>query len=103
MYKIAVIGKRSDILGFMALGFRVEPAETADEARTLLHKLSRSEKYAVIFLCEDFAEDLKEDIAKYKDDPIPAILPIPTSGADNGYGMNAVTDSVIRAVGADIL
>ncbi len=103
MYKIAVIGKRADILGFMALGFRVEAVENSEEAAKTLHSLAKSQKYAVIFLCEDFAEALEADIAKYKDDPIPAILPIPTSTADNGYGLKAVTDSVIRAVGADIL
>jgi len=103
MYKIAVIGKRADVLGFMALGFRVEPAENEEEARTLLHKLAKKDEYAVIFLCEDFAQSLEADIAKYKDETIPAILPIPTPGADNGYGMKAVTDSVIRAIGADIL
>jgi len=103
MYNIAVIGKKSEVLGFMALGFDVEPATDASEASTLLKKLVKTKKYAVIFITENFAAELSSDIAKYKDMVIPAILPVPTPSADNGYGMNAITDSVIRAVGSDIL
>ena len=103
MYGISVIGRKEDIMGFSALGFEVFPASGADEASELLEKLARSSKYAVIFLCEDFAEPLSGVISKYKDDLIPAILPFPTPGADRGYGMKAVTDSVIRAIGSDII
>lgn len=103
MYKIAVIGKRSDILGFMALGFKVVEAEDAETARNGLRILVRSREYAVVFLCENFASELEEDIAKYNDDVIPAIVPIPSAGEDSGYGMRAITNAVERAVGADVL
>lgn len=103
MYKVAVIGKRSDVLGFMALGFRVAEAEDAESARRALHTLAKSREYAVIFLCENYAPDLEEDVAAYVDAVIPAIVPIPSADADNGYGMKAITDAVERAVGADVL
>ena len=102
MYRIAVIGKQSDILGFMALGFHVEAAEDAETARQALHRLAKSEQYAVIFLAEDYASELEQDTAKYTEKTIPAIVVIPTAGADSGYGMNAISDAVKRAVGADI-
>ncbi|MCQ2427763.1 MAG: V-type ATP synthase subunit F [Clostridia bacterium] len=103
MYNIAVIGKHSEVLGFMALGFDVFPASDPAEASSEFKRLAKSKKYAVIFLTENYCEPLAADIAKYKDDVIPAILPIPTPSGDNGFGMNAISDSVIRAVGSDIL
>lgn len=103
MYKVAVIGKRSDVLGFMALGFKVAEAEDTESARRALHSLAKTHEYAVIFLCENFAVGLEEDIAKYSDDLIPAIVPIPSAGSDTGYGMKAITEAVERAVGADVL
>lgn len=102
MYKIAVIGKQKDVLGFMALGFKVEAVRDSDEAKNVLNSLAQSHDYAVIFVAEDFISSLEQDIKKYCDDLIPAIVPIPTSGSDNGYGMKAISDAVIRAVGADV-
>lgn len=103
MYKIAVLGKRADVLGFMALGFGVEAVSGPEEASQRLRRLVKSKEYAVIFVCEDISIALKDEIAGYADSVIPAVLPIPTASADGGYGMRAITESVVRAVGADVL
>lgn len=103
MYKVAVIGRNADVLGFMALGFRVADVADADSARAALHRLAKSGEYAVLFITEDLAAEIAEDIGKYADHPLPAIVPIPSAGADTGYGMKAITDAVERAVGADVL
>ena len=44
MYNIAVIGKSSEVLGFMALGFDVKPAAEGREALSILKDLSASKK-----------------------------------------------------------
>ncbi|MBO5938236.1 MAG: V-type ATP synthase subunit F [Clostridia bacterium] len=103
MYKIGIIGERDSVLGFMALGFSVHEAENASEAEEALHALVKSGEYAVIFLVEHYAEALTEEIAKYKDLPLPAITVIPGSSGSRGYGMAAIKNAVERAVGADIL
>lgn len=102
MYKIAVIGDRDSVLGFMAVGFSVFPTESAEEAVRHLHRLVK-EEYAVIYLTEELAEALSEDIAKYKDDPLPAIIPLPSRAGTLGLGLGNIKKSVERAVGADIL
>ncbi|MBQ0010301.1 MAG: V-type ATP synthase subunit F [Ruminococcus sp.] len=102
MYKIAVIGDRDSVLGFMAVGFSVFPTESAEEAARHLHRLVK-EEYAVIYLTEELAEALSEDIAKYKDDPLPAIIPLPSRAGTLGLGLGNIKKSVERAVGADIL
>ena len=103
MYKIGIIGERDSVLGFMALGFSVHEAENAEAAGTLLGSLVKSGEYAVIFLVEHYAEALSEELAKYKDLPLPAITVIPGSAGSRGYGMAAIKSAVERAVGADIL
>lgn len=103
MYKTAVLGKRADVLGFLALGFTAEPVADRAEAAKKLSELVKSGEYAVIFIGEDFAAELKSEIDRYSERLIPAILPIPTSSSDTGYGMNAVIESVKKAVGADII
>lgn len=103
MYKIGIIGERDSVLGFMALGFSVHEAADAEEAEKKLRELVKSGEYAVIFLVENYAVALEEEMAKYKDLPLPAITVIPGGSGSRGYGMASIKSAVERAVGADIL
>jgi V/A-type H+-transporting ATPase subunit F len=103
MSKIAMIGERDSVLGFLALGFSVYEAEAAEEAEALLHTLARTEEYAVIFITEHLAMQMEESIAQYKERPMPAIVSIPGKDGSVGFGMNNIRHAVERAVGADIL
>lgn len=102
MYKIAVLGDRESVLGFKALGLDVYPAETADEAREILHRLAK-ENCAVVYLTEQFGVQMEAEIARYKDQLTPAIILIPGKEGSLGIGMANVKRAVERAVGADIL
>ena len=103
MYKIGMIGERDSVLGFMALGFSVHEAESVEQAEQVLHRLVRTEKYAVIFITEQYAMQMEETISHYKERPLPAIGPIPGREGSVGFGMNNIRSAVERAVGADIL
>lgn len=102
MYKIGVIGDRDSVLGFKAVGLDVFPCSQSDEAKKVLHQLAKGE-YAIIYITEKLAAELTEDIDKYKDSRLPAIIPIPGKEGASGTGMDNVRKSVERAVGADIL
>ena len=103
MYKIGIIGERDSVLAFMALGFSVHEAADAENAGKILHELVKSGEYATIFLVENYAVKLEEEIARYKDLPLPAITVIPGMTGSTGYGMANIRSAVERAVGADIL
>ena len=103
MYKIGIIGERDSVLGFMALGFSVYEAQDSSQAKTVLHTLAKSGEFAVIYIVENYAVELQEDIARYKDAPLPAITVIPGVKGGEGYGMANIKSAVERAVGADIL
>ncbi|MBQ7334976.1 MAG: V-type ATP synthase subunit F [Clostridia bacterium] len=103
MYKIGIIGDRDTVLGYMALGFAVEDVTDAESAAKKLHTMAKSGEYAVIFVTENYAMQMEEDIARYKDMPLPAVISIPGQGGSTGYGMNNIRSAVERAVGADIL
>lgn len=102
MYKIAVLGDRESVMGFKALGLEVCSAESVTTARKLLHNMARSGEYAIIYLTEQYASEMADEVAKYKDSPTPAIILIPGKAGSLGIGMQNITDSVERAVGADI-
>ena len=103
MYKTAVIGDRDSILGFMALGFSVYEVQDPQDAARILHSIASQDDFAVIFITEDTAQGISEDIAHYKDSPLPAITVIPGKKGSGGMGVASMRDAVIRAVGADIM
>ena len=103
MYKIAIIGDRDSVLGFMALGFATFEAQDARDAAKLLHTVAKDGSYAVIFIVEDLAEEIVDDMARYKDAPLPAVVSLPGRAGSSGFGMNSIRSAVERAVGADII
>lgn len=102
MFKAAVIGDRQSVLGFRALGLTVAAAETAQEAAQALHRLAKSQ-HAVIYITEQLAAKIPEDVAAYLDLPQTAVIPIPSKDGVLGIGDAELHKAVERAVGADIL
>ncbi len=102
MHDIAVLGDRQSVLGFKALGLAVVSAETPEEGRSALHQLAR-EGCSIIYITEQLAQQIPEEIARYDDCASPAVILIPGKGGSLGIGMANVKRSVERAVGADIL
>lgn len=102
MYKIGIIGGKESVLGFKAVGLDVFVCSRSEEARTLLHQLA-GEEYAILYITEALAADLAEDMDRYKDARLPAIISIPGKEGSAGTGMRSVSKAVERAVGADIL
>jgi V/A-type H+-transporting ATPase subunit F len=102
MHRIGIIGDADSVLGFKVFGLDAYACTSADEAAKTLHEIVR-EDYGIIYITEGYYKDISNEIAKYDDLRIPAIIPIP--GIDGSYGMGLanVKKSVEKAVGADIL
>ena len=103
MSKICIIGDRDSVIGFMAVGFSVYEAQSPEAAGNILKSLARDEENAIIFIVESYAKEIEDIIAKYKDKPTPAIIPIPSKDGSSGYGMESIKKASERALGADIL
>ena len=102
MYKIAVMGDRDSVMGFKVLGLDVFPVTDPEEGRKTLHRLAR-EPYAIIYITEQLASRINEEISRYKDQLTPAVILIPGKEGSLGIGMSKVSESVERAVGTNIL
>lgn len=91
-------------MGFKALGLETYPVSDASEARQALRGLTRDRQdVAIIYIEETFAEELGEEIDRYKDSPAPAIILIPGREGPLGLGQSALNAAVERAVGTNIL
>ena len=87
MYKIAVLGDRESVMGFKALGLDVITAETVEQARRDLHEMARDPEYAIIYLTEQLAAQMPDEVDKYKDRLTPAVILIPGKAGSLGIGM----------------
>ena len=99
--KIAVIGDRGSVQGFKAVGFSVFEAEKDASIADMVSALAKHE-YGIIFVTEELIAVNMDVVEKYKDDMLPAIIPIPGRNGSLGIGMANIHKNVERAVGADI-
>lgn len=102
MYKIAVLGDRDSIYGFAAIGVDIFPVGNYEEAAKIFKKLAESQ-YAVIYITEDLQSKLENEIERYRQSSVPAVIPIPGAYGNTGKGMLDIKKSVERAVGSDII
>jgi V/A-type H+-transporting ATPase subunit F len=102
------MGDKDSILGFKAIGFDIYPTEQKspigdrEETASLLESLV-ADGYALIYVTEDTASDIMDEISKYRSSYFPAIILIPGSTGSLGIGKRFVKESIEKAVGADIL
>lgn len=102
MYRIAVLGDRDSIYGFAALGLEIFPVSDAESGVRTLRSLAERD-YAVIYITESLAKDLEEELERYQESLLPAIILIPGVRGNTGAGLQAVKRSVEQAVGSDII
>jgi len=100
MYKIAVIGDSDSICGFSAIGMTAISAENEDQAFEKLNELDPA-VFAVVFVTENVYGRIAEDFVR--DNPLPAVIPIPGATGNTGVGKRDVGKFVEKAVGSDII
>ena len=76
LYRAAVIGDSQTVMGFKAVGLTTASANDGSEAAVQLHKLAES-GYAVIYITEQLAAQIEEDMARYNDTAEVAVIPPP--------------------------
>ncbi len=102
MYKIAVLGDKESICGFACLGAETVTVYDEVTAKREFDRLLK-ESYGVIYVTEQYAEILKEEITLTEKAVTPAVILIPGVRGNTGKGMESIGKAVERAVGSLIL
>ena len=102
MYKIALIGNRDTIIGFKLLGVSLFPTTKKDEAVEILDKLVK-EEYAAIFITEDIASQIFEEIKKLQETSFSSLTIIPNKLEKKYIGLKILRRNIEKAIGTDIL
>ena len=102
MSKIGIIGDADSVLGFKVFGLDAYACADGAEGSATLNRIAK-EDYGIIFITEKYYDEMRDTIAKYEEQRIPAIVPIPGNDGSYGMGLASVKRAVEKAVGADIL
>lgn len=102
MYKIAVIGDYESICGFAALGLDIYGVNDLEEAEITLKRLAES-NFGIIYITENYIEKMPKLFEKYREQQLPAVIPIPSASGSTGFGISNVKKYVEQAVGSDII
>lgn len=102
MYKIAILGDRDSIYGFATLGIDTFPVTDAEEGERTLKTLAAKD-YAIIYITEGLHSKISDEVSRYREQRLPAIIPIPGIADNTGQGMADVQQLVVQAVGSDII
>ncbi len=102
MNKIACVGDRDSVCGFMAIGFEVHIADTVAEAEKTVKELASSECYPIIFVTEEFYNAMPRTISTFSERALPAIISLPGKNGSDGTGLAAIKALTEKAIGADI-
>jgi len=102
MYKVGVLGDYDSICAFAALGLDTVSCENKKDAEKKLKNMAQS-SYGVIYITEQYFEELSEEILAYREALTPAIVPIPSVRGSKGIGRARMKKFVEQAVGSDII
>lgn len=102
MSKIGILGDKESVIGYRAIGLTAAFCDDREAALSALREMAESD-YAIIFIIEETARMIPEEIQKYADTGIPAIIPIPGSKGSTGLGRELLSKAVEKAVGSNIL
>lgn len=102
-YKIAILGSSDAVSGFKAVGAHAIPVKKTEDAKEKLMEVYNSNEYAVLFITEDWADELKDFINELPPKALPAITAIPSQSGSTGAGLANLRTIVEKAVGSDIL
>ncbi len=101
--EIAVIGDPGSVIAYRGLGFTVVSLEDYKGAEKELYRLIDSKRFAIIYITEPLAKACQHILDRYRQETLPAIIPIPASNDSGGYALANLKESVIRAIGFDVL
>ena len=99
--KAAAVGEHSSIILFHTAGVDAVSVENAEEAGAAINRLAR-DGYNIIFLSENYARLLEEDLKRYRSQAYPLILSVPERTGSTGYGMEKISSNMEKAIGTNI-
>jgi V/A-type H+-transporting ATPase subunit F len=99
---MAIIGSPDVVQGYTALGVTTFSVRKRDDVLAALEQ-TQNGSYAIVFITEDWADQVEKELVQYSSGALPAIIAIPPPTGSTGAGLRRLSQIVEQAVGSDIL
>ena len=100
MSNVICIGNKNVVMPYSAVGFDIRVVNSAEEAVEAVK--SAMDGYSLIFVQEDYYENLSDLIEKTMEKAVPVISAIPGPLGSSGRAFENLREIIKRAIGADI-
>ena len=102
-YKIVIIGNEDAVGGFKAIGIDAIGIRTKEECEEKLQAVYNSNDYGIVFITEDWMDQIKNFLNELPPKALPSIVAVPSQAGSTGAGLANLKKIVEQAVGSDIL
>jgi len=102
MSNIALIGEREIAIGFNLVGLKIFPVAQSEKAIKALKECAQG-NYAIVFITNEIAQTMIEEIEEYQKKSSMAICILPNRTKETALSINILRKNVEKAVGTDIL
>lgn len=99
---MAIIGSPDSVLGWQALGLVAFGVLNKEDIVNALKEI-QGDNYAIVFMTEDWYQEVPEEINKLQQKALPAIISVPSQQGSTGAALKNLRKIVEQAVGSDIL
>ncbi len=103
MSNIAIIGEKEIVIGFSLIGFQLFPVADSIEAKDALKKCTTDSNYQIVFITDNIAQLVMDEIGKYQRISPISICILPNRIQDSKLNIEMLRKNVEKAVGTDIL
>ncbi len=97
---LAVVGRKKNVLPFLATGANVYSVEKGEVGKKVLELINNGVR--VILFAEEFTEELTEILKKYQTETFPCLMPFSTGDTPERFAIKRLKGIIKKAVGADI-
>lgn len=101
--KLAAIGDWNTVFPLKAIGIDIFPVEEPFNASRILKQIARDNQYGVIFVAENLAEFIQDEMKQLAWVDLPAVILIPHVSGSEGLGLSIIRETMKKAAGRDIL
>lgn len=97
---MAIIGQRETIMPFLATGVHVVYIKEGESVNIVEELVAQG--FKIIFFTEEFIDELDSILMKYRNQPIPCLIPIPTGRGKTKLAIERIRGVIKKAVGVDV-
>ena len=103
MPKVFVLGRRSDILPFRAVGAELLEIRDESQVGAALERFKNSTEPVILMMSEDLVNTCTHEIERFRENKMNILLPIPTINTEPGLRLAQIRALVARSLGVDLL